>query len=88
MFGNWNVFFCLLRQINILLNLYCHLCKNFILFPLIVLPSMWLKFLRFFFLNISFLFQTMQEDPYWVPTTDEEIAHFGELGDSGNYQPV
>ncbi|XP_063679742.1 elongation factor-like GTPase 1 [Bolinopsis microptera] len=28
--------------------------------------------------------ETLQEDPFWVPTTEEELAHFGELGDSGN----
>jgi ribosome assembly protein 1 len=23
-------------------------------------------------------------DPFWVPTTDEEVAHFGEKSDSDN----
>ena len=36
----------------------------------------------------GFLFQTLQEDPFWVPTTEEELAHFGELGDAGtNHNP-
>ena len=27
--------------------------------------------------------ETLQEDPFWVPTTEEELTHFGEMGDSG-----
>lgn len=28
--------------------------------------------------------ETIEEDPFWVPTTEEEKAHFGDLGDAPN----
>lgn len=28
--------------------------------------------------------QVIEQDPYWVPSTEEEYLHFGEKPDSGN----
>eukprot|EP00911_Craspedida_sp_UC1_P002980 UC1_evm1s2177 len=28
--------------------------------------------------------ETIQEDPFWVPTTEEELTHYGEIGDAPN----
>ncbi len=30
------------------------------------------------------MFQVLDVDPFWVPTTEEEIMHFGEKADSEN----
>jgi len=30
------------------------------------------------------MFQVIDVDPFWVPTTEEEITHFGEKADSEN----
>lgn len=29
-------------------------------------------------------FQVIEQDPFWVPSTEEEYLHFGEKADSGN----
>ena len=31
-----------------------------------------------------FLVQVVPSDPFWVPTTEEELLHFGEKADSAN----
>lgn len=28
--------------------------------------------------------QVIEQDPFWVPSTEEEYLHFGEKSDSGN----
>lgn len=32
----------------------------------------------------AYLLQVIEQDPYWVPSTEEEYLHFGEKADSGN----
>ena len=34
--------------------------------------------------SFSCFFQIIDIDPFWVPTTEEEITHFGEKADSAN----
>lgn len=36
-----------------------------------------------FSLSLSFL-QVIDIDPFWLPTTEEELMHFGEKADSAN----
>ena len=35
-------------------------------------------------LNSFYLSQVVDVDPFWVPTTEEEIMHYGEKADSEN----
>ena len=35
-------------------------------------------------MNALFIFQVIDLDPYWVPTTEEEYLHFGVKADSEN----
>ena len=36
------------------------------------------------FFSFSFLNQVIPNDPFWVPSTEEELLHFGEKADSDN----
>ena len=38
----------------------------------------------FLLLTGTRLFQVVDIDPYWVPTTEEEYTHYGEKADSEN----
>jgi len=39
-------------------------------------------------LTLCYLFQVIDIDPFWLPTTEEELMHFGEKADSANRAKV
>lgn len=48
-------------------------------FVLLLLPLFYSFFLLFAFVHLE---QVVPGDPYWVPSTEEELLHFGDKADS------